>query len=132
MKKLFYAITAIVGLGLLGLCGCSKEGGTAGAAVDTAKVESAFQSAEAADKTEVQNAITAIKGGKYSDALASLQKAAASVKLTPEQKSALEALINEVKAKIGDAAKKTVDETTKAAKEGADKAATDLQKAVGK
>jgi len=134
MKKLLFAITAIVGLGLLGLTGCKKEGG-----IDTSKIESAFQAAAAADKAEVDNAITALKAGEFSSALASLQKAAANVNLTPEQKSAISDLINEVKAKVGAAAKQVVDDASKAAEgaskavqEGAGKAASDLQKAVGK
>jgi cytochrome c-type biogenesis protein CcmH/NrfG len=127
MKGLLFAITAIVGFGLLGLTGCKKEGG-----IDTAKVESAFQTAAAVDKTEVEKAITAVKAGEYSGALASLQKVAASVNLTPEQKSAIADLINEVKAKVGAAAKQAVDDASKTAQEGAGKAAGDLQKAVGK
>ena len=127
MKRLLFAVTALVGLGLLGLIGCKKEGG-----IDTSKVELAFQTVAAADKTEVQNAITALKAGEYSSALASLQKAAASVNLTPEQKSALMDLINEVKAKVEAAAKQAMDDASKTVQEGAGKAASDLQKAVGK
>jgi hypothetical protein len=134
MKKLLYTITVIAGFSLLGLTGCTKEGG-----VDTAKVESAFQTAAAVDKTAVQNAVTAVKAGDYTSALASLQKVAASVNLTPEQKTALTDFINEVKAKLGAEAKSKVDDATKAvgdasnaAKEGASKAVDGLKKSLGK
>lgn len=127
MKKLGLITTLILSIGLLGLVGCSKGGG-----IDTAKVQSAFQTASTVDKAEVDKAITAIKAGDFAGALPSLQKAVASAKLTEEQKSALQDLINEVQAKLSEAAKKAVDGATKAMKEGADKAATDLQKAVGK
>ena len=127
MKNLQYLAIAIIGLACLALTGCNKEGG-----VDTAKVESAFQTASAVDKADVQTAVSAVKAGDYSGGLASLQKAVANVNLTPEQKSALEDLINQVKAKVGDAAKQAVADTSKAAKDDASKAAGDLQKAVGK
>ena len=127
MKKLLLAITLIAGVALLSLTGCSQGGG-----LDTAKVQSAFQTASAVDKAEVEKAISAVKASDYSGALASLQKAAASVTLTPEQKSAIDDLIGQVKTKLGGAAQKAVEDSSKAAKEGADKAAGDLQKAVGK
>jgi hypothetical protein len=127
MKKLQYVAAAIISVALLGLAGCTKEGG-----VDTAKVESAFQTASAVDKAEVQTAISAVKAGDYSSALASLQKAVANVKLTPEQKSALEDLINQVTAKVGNAVKKAGEDTSKAAQDAGNKTAGDLQKAVGK
>jgi len=127
MKKLAFITTLLLSIGLLGLVGCSKGGG-----LDTSKLESAFQSASAVDKAEVDKAISAVKSGDFAGALGSLQKAAASVNLTPEQKSSVQDLISQLQGKVGEAAKQAVDDTTKAVKEGADKAATDLQKAVGK
>ena len=127
MKKLAFVTTLILGIGLLGLVGCSKPAG-----IDISKLESAFQTASAVDKAEVDKAITAVKAGDFSGALASLQKAAASVNLTPEQKSSIEDLITQLKSKVGETVKAAVDDTTKAVKEGADKAATDVRKAVSK
>lgn len=127
MKKIAFLTTLILSLGLLGLVGCSKGGG-----VDTSKLQNAFQSASNVDKAEVEKAISAVKSGDFAGALASLQKAAASVNLTEEQKTSIQDLISQVQAKLGDAAKQAVSETSQAVKEGADKAAADLQKAVGK
>jgi hypothetical protein len=127
MKKLLVVLTATLGFALFGLTGCSKNGG-----VDTAKVESTFQTAGQVDKAEVDKAVTCIKAGDYSGGLASLQKAAANVKLTPEQQQALKDLISQVQTKIADSAKQAVDDATKAVKDGGSKAADDLKKAVGK
>ncbi len=127
MKKLTVLPALILGLSILGFVGCSKDG-----SVDTAKVQSAFQSASTVDRAEVDKAVTAIKAGDYAGALASLQKAAASVQLTPEQKSSLQELISQVQAKITELAKKAVGDSTKARQTGAEKTATDLQKTLGK
>jgi hypothetical protein len=129
MKKLLVVFAAVVGFAVIGLVGCSKSGG---GGVDTAKVESAFQAVAQADKAEVEKALTCVKSGDYSGALASLQKAAANVKLTPEQQQSLKDLVSQIQTKVADTAKQAVDDTTKAAKEGASKAADDLKKAVGK
>lgn len=120
-----YALVLISGMVLLGLWGCKPEGG-----LDTAKVQSAFQTAEADDKAEVDKAISSIKSGDYTGALASLQKASANLKLTEEQKSALADLINQVKAKVGETAQKVAEDTSQAVKEGAEKASNELKKAV--
>ncbi len=110
----------MMGIGLLGLTGCSKSGEapdksqaatpdtSQAAALDTSKLQSAFQSAPAVDKTEVQNAITAVKSQDYSGALASLQKVASDTNLTPEQKAAVDDFIGQVKAKGAELAKKAL------------------------
>ena len=63
MKKLAFVTTLILGIGLLGLVGCSKPAG-----IDISKLESAFQTASAVDKAEVDKAITAVKAGDFSGA----------------------------------------------------------------
>ena len=128
MKKLLFTLIALTGLALFGLTGCSKSG----AGIDTSKVESAFQAVSQADKAELQNALTAIKSGDYAGALASLKKAAATAKLTPEQQQSLKDLVVQVQSKLTDGAKKAVDDASKAVKEGAEKAASDVQKAFNK
>lgn len=127
MKKLGFITALILSIGFLGLVGCSKKDG-----VDTSKVQAAFQPVLDADKADVDKAISLIQAGDYAGALTSLEKAAANIKITPEQKAALQDLITQVQNKVGEVAKKAVDDTSKALKEGADKTASDLQKAVGK
>jgi hypothetical protein len=137
MKRILCLLAILTACATWTLTGCSKSDG--GPAIDTAKVESAFAAVKQADKAELQNALTAIKAGNYKDALTSLQKAAAGVKLTPEQQQSLKDLMAQVQAKLSGAAKEAVDSATKAVKGGADKAASeagkaasDLQKATGK
>jgi hypothetical protein len=117
MQKMLITILAIAGITIFGLAGCSRSetgggggpgGGGGGASIDTSKIQSAFQNAPSADKTEVQHAVSAIKSGDYTTGLASLQKVASSTNLTPEQKSAVSDLMNQVKAKAGGAAGKTM------------------------
>lgn len=139
MKTILFALVAGVALTL---CGCSKtESG-----LDTTKVQAAFSTVPQADQAELQAALTALKAGDYSGALASLQKAAASVKLTPEQKTALEDLLAQVKTRVGAAVQQVttnaaklatnvqaqVDSAVKQAGADAGKAAADLQKTLPK
>ena len=131
MNKLFLTLTIIAGLAAFGLTGCSKtESG--GATIDTAKVQSAFASASAVDKAEVEKAITAIKSGDYAAAVTSLKQAAASVNLTPEQQQSLKDLLAQAQAKLGAAAGEAVDKAKDAAADAATKATGDLQKPAAK
>ena len=118
MKRYTWIVLAMVALGFT-LTGCGNKGG-----VDTFKLESTFKSAEAAAKTAVDQAVTAIRSGDYSGALASLQKAAVQAKLTPEQTQAINDVIAQVQKMITDAAGK--------AAEGANKAVGDMQKSLPK
>src|SRR5579872_1341574 len=96
MKNTFKIMwTATLAIVFLGAAGCSKNGSE----VNTARLQSAFQNSPPVDRTEVQNAITAVKAGNYSDALASAQKVATSVNLTPEQKSAIQDFIGQMRTK---------------------------------
>jgi hypothetical protein len=118
MKKTIYLIVAIVGVVLIGLTGCSKN------SVDTSKVQSAFQNSSAPAKGSVDQAVSSVKAGDYAGALASLQKAAADTKLTPEQKSAIQDLINQINSKISETANKAASDVSKKA--------GDLQKSLQK
>ncbi len=110
----------------LALAGCSKSGGSAGASasVDPSPIEKAFSSAEPTIKAAADKAVSAIKGADYSGALAELQKLGANVKLTDEQKKA----INDVLAKV----QKAVAEAGTKASGEASKALDGVQKSLGK
>ena len=120
----------IAGLAVLGLTGCSKSE-SGGVSIDTAKVQSAFESASAVDKAEVEKAIAAVKSGDFASAVTSLKQAAASVNITPEQKQSVQDLLAQVQAKLGAAATEAADKVKDAAGDAA-KQAGELPKAVGK
>jgi hypothetical protein len=107
MKRFLFALTAGA---VLAFTGCSKTDG----GLDTAKVEAAFAAAQQTDKAELQAALNSLKAGDYPAALASLQKAAANVKLTPEQKTALADLVVQVKARAGDLVKQATETASQA------------------
>jgi hypothetical protein len=127
--------------------GCSKSDSTASgsdapssaapmAGLDLSSVESAFASASGTVKAEF-NAITAyIKGGDYSAAMDKLKTLAASAELSPDQKSALSTLMEQVKTKggellknVGQTAGKAVDQAKEAAGKVADQAGDAASKA---
>jgi len=112
----------IVGVALavgIGLIGCSKRGG-----VDTGKLESSFQTAEQALKTEADKAVAAIKAGNYEQALAELQNLAKKAKLTAEQQQAIKDTIAAIE--------KLMTEMAEKAASDAEKAAGDIKKSLGK
>jgi hypothetical protein len=130
-KMLEVSLAAILGITLCGISGCSKSGG----GVDTAKLQSAFQSAPPVDKAEVDNAISAVKSGNYAGALASAQKVATKTNLTPEQKSAVQDFISQVQSKglgLGEKAVGGAGDAANQAGQGAGKASEDLQKSLKK
>jgi hypothetical protein len=85
----------------LWMAGCAKKEG-----VDTAKLETSFSSAEPATKSQVDQAVSAIKNADYTSALASLQKVASQAKLTPEQQQAVQDVIAQVQKQLGAAVEK--------------------------
>jgi hypothetical protein len=131
MNKLFPTLTIIAGLAASALTGCSKTNSGA-TTIDTAKVQSAFSTASAVDKDEIETAIAAVKAGDYASAVDSLKQAASSVNLTPEQKQSLQDLLAQAQAKLGAAATEAVDKAKTAAGDAAAKAKADAEKAVGK
>ena len=92
--------------------------------VNTSKLEKSFQTVESSVKSTVTEAVTAVKNADYAGALAKLQKAASDAELTPEQKEAIQDVVEQIKAAMA----ATVDK----AAEGASKAASDLQKSLSK
>jgi hypothetical protein len=100
--------------------GCGK----AGVKIDTAGIEKSFSSAETTLKDASSKATDAVKKGDYAGALKELQSLAGNVKLTDDQKSAINNLIEQVKKALADAGAK--------AAEGANRAVGDAQKAIGK
>ena len=98
--------------------GCAKKG------VDTSQLQSSFRSADPAARSDVDNAVAALKDGKNSEALAYLNKVAAKAKLTAEQQQAVKDVINQITQQMQQAAAKAAGDTQKAA--------TDLQKSLKK
>jgi hypothetical protein len=106
-KKLsFWTAFAFIALSLV--IGCAKK-----SEVDTSKLESSFASAEPADKTEMDKAVSSIKAGDYSTGLASLQKLASQAKLTPEQQQAVKDVIAQVQNQLADLGKQAAGEAQK-------------------
>ena len=101
--------------------GCNKPGtetpapGAAAAAVDTAKLDAAFATADAATRSAVDTAVTAIKGADYSGAVTQLQALGTKFQLTPEQQQAVNDVIAAVQKAIADATAKAAGDATKAA-----------------
>jgi hypothetical protein len=102
------------------LTGCSRSGGS----VDTSPIEKSFASADATLKSAADKAVAAIKGADYSSATAELQKLASNVKLTDEQKKAVNDVVAQVQKAVANLG-------TKAAGD-ANKALGDAQKSLGK
>jgi hypothetical protein len=128
MNKLFLAVSIIAGLAVFGLTGCSKSETGGGATIDTAKVQSAFATASAVDKAEVEKAVTAVKAGDYATALTSLKQAAASVNLTPEQQQSLKDLLAQVQTKLSAGVGEAVSKAKDAAADAASKATSEVPK----
>lgn len=110
----------------IGLTGCSKGGGN----IDTSKVQSAFQNAPPVDKAEAQNALNALKAHDYPNAFASLKKVVSSENITPEQRSAIQDLMNQIQSKglgMGEKAMGGLGELTNQIERGASKATEGLR-----
>lgn len=112
------AMTLIAGA--LILAGCSKSGSS----VDTSPIEKSFASADATLKSAADKAVAAIKGADYSSATVELQKLASNVKLTDQQKKAINDVLADVQKAIANAGAKAAGD--------ANKALGDAQKSLGK
>ncbi|WCJ60450.1 hypothetical protein NXS98_04780 [Fontisphaera persica] len=115
MKHTIIAVVVLVAA-LFSMMGCGTK-----SKVDTGKLESAFSSAEASVKSEVEKAIQAIKAEDLAGALTQLQKTYARAKLTEEQKQAIKEMVETLQKLIAEGATKSVEkaasETTKAVKD---------------
>jgi len=118
MKLMNWMMSALAVTVLLS-AGCSKK-----SSVDTAPLEKSFATAEPSDKASANKAVSDIKSGNYSGAMAELQKLGAQAKLTPEQKQAVKDVVAQVQQQLADAVKQVGQE--------ADKAGRDLQKSLPK
>lgn len=118
MKTSRWILIAIVAAAL-GLVGCAKKN-----TVDTTQLLSSFKGAEASQQGSVDKVVSAVKSADYTGALAELQTLLKDVKLTPEQKAAVNDLIAQVQKVVPDAA-------ASAASEGR-KAVDDMKKALPK
>ncbi len=105
----FTWIIALALVGALAVAGCGKKG------VSTGKLESSFASAEPATQSDVDKAVTAITAGKYSEAMAYLNKVASKAKLTPEQEAAVKDVIAQVQKQLSAEAGKAAGELEKSA-----------------
>ena len=123
MKMHSWVLSSLAAAALI-LAGCGKSGGGAGAQVDPSPVEKTFASSEPTLKAAADKAVSAVKNADYSGALAELQKLGANVKLTDEQKKAVNDVVAQVQKAVAEAG-------TKAAGE-AGKALDGVQKSLGK
>jgi hypothetical protein len=100
--------------------GCSKKSG----GVETGKLESSFATAEPGAKSQATKIVNALKAEDYNTALAQLRGLAQQANLTPEQKAAVQDVVEQVQ--------KKVDEMVKKATEGTQKAMEDAKKSLPK
>jgi len=94
MKKRLFTLVAVASLAFLALVACSNPN------VDTAKVRAAFDSIDAGQKVQLDQALSAIDAGKYNEALQPLRTVAFGAKLDPKQRKIIEETIAKVRAKI--------------------------------
>lgn len=85
--------------------------------VDTSKLEKSFQSAEPAQRSNADKAVSAIKAGNYAEAMTDLQKLAAQAKLTPEQQQAIKDVMAQVQKQMSAMATKAAGDAQKAAED---------------
>lgn len=112
MKHSIIAVVLLIAA-LFTMAGCGGK-----SKADTTKLESAFSSAEATVKSEINKAVQAIKSEDLAGALTQLQKTYARAKLTEEQKQAIKEMVETLQKLIAEGATKSVEkaasETTKA------------------
>ncbi len=109
MKLNSWTLAAVAASALL-LSGCANKN-----SVDTAPLEKSFASAEPANKSVADKAVSAIKTGDYTGATAELQKLAAQAKLTPEQQQAVKDTLAALQKQLSDVAAKATKDAGKAA-----------------
>lgn len=92
MKKRLSTLISV--FALLAFVGCSDKN------IDTAKIRTAMQSLDDAQKTQLEAGLTAIDQGRYKDALLPLRKVAFGAKLTKDQGKVLKDAMDKLNAKI--------------------------------
>jgi hypothetical protein len=93
MKRMLLRLMLLAGLMAWGATGCSNQ------EIDTAKLQSAFQSAPPEVRAYLDKGVAAIQAGKFTEALPALQHAAYAAKMSQEQRLILNDAIKKVKAK---------------------------------
>jgi Cu/Ag efflux protein CusF len=93
MKKLLFQCVLLVGLIAFGATACSNH------AIDTAKLQTAFQSAPPDVRADLDKSVAAITAGKFSEALPPLQHVAFAAKMSDQQRLILTDTIKKVKAR---------------------------------
>ena len=93
MKKFLPKLMLLAALMAWGAVGCSNR------EIDTAKLQSAFQSAPPEVRAYLDKGVAAIQAGKFTEALPALQHAAYAAKMSQEQRLILNDAIKKVKAK---------------------------------
>jgi hypothetical protein len=119
-KQSFISLGIIVVAIVCFVTACSKQGTT----VDTAPLEKSFAGADASVKPSADKAVSDVKAGNYSAAMADLQSLGGNAKLTPAQQQAIKDVVGQVQQALANAGKQAAD--------SANKAATDLQKSLPK
>jgi hypothetical protein len=123
MKLPKIVFTACIALAFA-IVGCSNNKSS----VDTAPLEKSFQSADAPTKSTSDSIVSEIKNANYSGAMSDLTKLAENTKLTPDQQQAIKDVLAQVQKAMSDTASNAMD----SAKDGANKAASDLQNSLPK
>jgi hypothetical protein len=118
MKQMHWILTSLF-LATLLVTGCNKSG-----SVNPAPIEKSFASSDASLKAAADKAVAAIQSADYSGAMAELQRLAANVNLTDEQKKAVADVLAQVQKAVADMGKKATGE--------AGKAMDDVKKSLGK
>jgi outer membrane protein assembly factor BamD (BamD/ComL family) len=110
--KIQHLILTLIAAAAFVVTGCNKDGTVN---VDTAKLSSAFSTAEADAKTAVEAVSTSVKNADYAGAVTQLKALGDKYKLTPEQQQAVTDTIAQVQKAIEAVASKAAGEAGKAA-----------------
>ena len=91
IKSFFAALPLTLALAIILAAGCSKK-----IAVDTSKLDYSFQTADPVVQSNVTAAVEAIDKAEYPAALEKLKTVAANPKLTPDQKAAVDGVVQQL------------------------------------
>lgn len=89
--KLFWSSLMVVLLAAFGTVGCSKK-----VQIDTTNLEYSLQTADESTQTAVTEALEQLDKAEYDAALAKLKTVSADPKLTAEQKTAVNGVIEQI------------------------------------
>jgi len=109
--KIPHLILTVITAAAFVVTGCNKNGSVA---VDTSKLTTVFQSAQADAKTAADSVVAAVKKADYSGALTQLKALSDKYKLTPEQKQVVSDVLAQVQKALTDATSKATGDAGKA------------------